>query len=101
MVTTLGVARRVSQRVALGVEGIGRDLEGFGQPNEVDGGARLLVGPALHITSRNTRWVASVTGGPMIHSAAPSANAAPRMNGAMSGHFAVLGSFTYVPGLRR
>jgi hypothetical protein len=101
MVTTLGVVRRVSQRVALGVEGIGRDLEGFWQPNEVDGGAKLLIGPALHVTSRNARWVASVTGGPMIHSAAPGVPANPPMNGTLSGHFAVLGSFTFVPALGR
>jgi hypothetical protein len=96
MVTTLGVVRPVSQRVALGVEGVGRDLEGFWQPNEVDGGAKLLIGPALHVTPRNTRWVASVTGGPMIHSAAPGVAPNPTANGTLSGHFAVLGSFTYV-----
>jgi hypothetical protein len=51
VVTSLGWSRRIGDRISVGVEGIGQDLEGFWNPAEVDGGAKLLVGPSVHVQS--------------------------------------------------
>ena len=69
VITTVGWARRLNRSVSLGVEGIGEDLEGFADPAETEGGARLLVGPSLHIAPAGRRWQLSVAGGPMFHPA--------------------------------
>jgi hypothetical protein len=68
LITTAGIARRVSSAVHLGVEAIGEDLEGFWDPEEAEGGARLLVGPSLRIAPANRSWQLSVAGGPVVHS---------------------------------
>jgi hypothetical protein len=67
LITSVGWARRLSRSVSLGVEGIGEDLEGFWDRAEAEGGARLLVGPSLHIAPPGRRWQLSFAGGPMFH----------------------------------
>jgi len=67
LVTTVGWARRLNTTVSLGIEGIGEDLEGFWDPAEAEGGARLLVGPSLHIAPRARQWQLSMAGGPTVH----------------------------------
>jgi len=67
LVTTVGWARKLTPGVALGVEGVAEDLEGFWDPNEAEGGARLLVGPSLHIAPSGRAWQFTATGGPAFH----------------------------------
>jgi hypothetical protein len=67
LVTTVGWARRLGASVSLGAEGIAEDVEGFWNPAEAEGGARLLIGPSLHIAPAGRRWQLSVAGGPMFH----------------------------------
>lgn len=67
VVSTLGWARRINQSTSLGVEGVGEDLEGFWNPAEAEGGARLLVGPSLHVAPSGRAWQLSVAGGPILH----------------------------------
>jgi hypothetical protein len=67
VISTAGWTRRVSRSVGLGVEGIGEDLEGFWDPAEAEGGARLLIGPSLHVAPPAGKWQVTVTGGPMFH----------------------------------
>jgi hypothetical protein len=50
-----------------GVEAIGEDLEGFWEADEAEGGARVLVGPSLHVAPPNQRWQVGIAGGPMFH----------------------------------
>ena len=40
VITSLGWSRRVTDRLSVGAEGIGQDLEGFWDPTEADGGAK-------------------------------------------------------------
>ena len=68
LVTTVGWARRLGRSVSLGVEGIAEDVEGFWNPEETEGGARLLVGPSLHIAPAGRRWQISAAGGPDVPS---------------------------------
>lgn len=104
VITTAGWSRAVSKRIALGVESIGQDLEGFWSSDEAEGGARLLIGPSLHIASESKQWSLTVTGGPLARSASTARPSdAPRgVPGASAlSKYAVLGSFTYVPWLHR
>jgi hypothetical protein len=104
VITTVGWSRAVTRRFALGVEGIGQDLEGFWEPDEAEGGARLLIGPSLHVGSKSGRWSLTVTGGPLARSASSARPSdAPRGvpgSSALS-RYAALGSFTYIPWLHR
>jgi hypothetical protein len=67
LVTSVGWARKLSPSVSLGVEALGEDLEGFWDSQEAEGGARLLAGPSLHISSARGRWQVIATGGPLFH----------------------------------
>jgi hypothetical protein len=67
LITTFGWARKLTSAIALGVEGMAEDLEGFWDPNEAEGGARLLVGPSLHIAPAGRSWQFNATGGPAFH----------------------------------
>jgi hypothetical protein len=99
VVTSLGWSRRIGDRISLGVEGIGQDLEGLWNPAELDGGAKLLVGPSLHVQSRRGDWAASLTGGPVVH--APSVASPPDVPAAgysQGGrHFGIFASASWVP----
>jgi hypothetical protein len=67
LITSVGWARKLSHGVSLGAEAIGEDLEGFWEPNEAEGGARLLAGPSLHVGPAGRRWQMIATGGPLFH----------------------------------
>ncbi len=64
---TAGVARRIATRASIGLEGVGEDLEGFWDPTEAEGGARLLVGPSFHLSSASGTWQFLCAGGPELH----------------------------------
>ena len=67
LITSVGVARRVTPSVHVGVELIGEDLEGFWEEDEAEGGARVLVGPSIRFAPPAARWQVSVAGGPVLH----------------------------------
>jgi hypothetical protein len=67
LITTVGVARRVTPAMHLGLELIGEDLEGFWEADEAEGGARVLVGPSIRVAPPSVRWQVSVAGGPVVH----------------------------------
>lgn len=67
LLTTIGIARKLGAALSLGLEAVGEDLEGFWDPLEAEGGARLLIGPSMHIASASRKWQLAVAGGPMFH----------------------------------
>jgi hypothetical protein len=67
LITSVGWARKFSHGVSLGVEATGEDLEGFWDEAEAEGGARLLVGPSLHLSPNGRRWQLTAVGGPVFH----------------------------------
>jgi len=103
VVTSLGWSRRVGDRVSVGIEGIGQDLEGLWDAAEADGGAKLLVGPSFHVQSKSGDWAASLTAGPVIHK--PSLASSPGISAATNPydgrHFGLFASASWVPSLRR
>ena len=103
VVTSLGWSRRIGDRISVGVEGIGQDLEGLWNSVEADGGAKLLVGPSLHVQSKRRDWAASLTAGPVVH--APSVASpldAPTATYPYGGrHFGIFASASWVPSKRR
>jgi hypothetical protein len=99
VVTTVGWSRRVGERIDLGVEGIGQDLEGFWNSAEAEGGAKLLVGPSLHVRSKSGNWSATATAGPVLRSY----STAMRTVGCPTsscGHLGVFASASWLPSLR-
>jgi len=103
VVTSVGWARRVSDRISVGVEGIGQDLEGLWDPAEADGGARLLVGPSLHAESRSGNWAANFTAGPVMHGTtlALPINVSTSTNLSAGRHLGIFASATWQPSFRR
>jgi hypothetical protein len=103
VVTSLGWSRRIGDRISVGVEGIGQDLEGLWNPAEVDGGTKLLVGPSLHARSKSGEWAASFTAGPVVHApSVASPQSIPAATYPYGGrHFGIFASASWVPSLRR
>jgi hypothetical protein len=64
---TSGWCHTVARGVALGVEEVAEDLEGFWDPLEAEGGARILVGPSFHLAPHGRAWQFTATGGPSFH----------------------------------
>jgi len=69
VITLVGWSARLTPTWSLGVESVGEDLEGFWDQEEAEGGARLLVGPTVHIAPPQKRWQLSIAGGPVFHPA--------------------------------
>ena len=67
VITSFGWAARVTPALAIGVEAIGEDIEGFWDAAEAEGGSRILVGPSLHLAPAGRRWQVSLAGGPTFH----------------------------------
>jgi hypothetical protein len=67
LITTVGVARQILPSFHVGIEMIGEDLEGFWEPDEAEGGARILVGPSIRVAPTSTRWQLGVAGGRIVH----------------------------------
>jgi hypothetical protein len=95
LVTTAGWLRRFGFLHA-GVEAIGEDLEGFWDPAEAEGGARLFAGPSLHFLRSGRPWSVSLCGGPIFYATRTgrSSGAARDLTGA-GDRYAVRLSFGY------
>ncbi|HEY4328038.1 MAG TPA: hypothetical protein VGN20_28900 [Mucilaginibacter sp.] len=66
VISTFGILKQISGRFFGGVEAVGQDLEGFWEPDEAEGGARILIGPSLNFVPQGSRLSFSVCGGPII-----------------------------------
>jgi hypothetical protein len=67
LITTLGWTHRIGSAVHAGVEAVGEDLEGFWEPEEAEGGAKLFVGPSLRVSPSQAAWSVSMAGGPVVY----------------------------------
>ncbi|MEO5820976.1 MAG: hypothetical protein ABIT71_10745 [Vicinamibacteraceae bacterium] len=94
LITTVGVARRVTPAFHVGVELIGQDLEGFWEEDEAEGGARVLIGPSLRVAPPEARWQFAIAGGPVLH-ATRSTRIVPLPPGRQREGFAVRCAVTY------
>jgi len=98
VVTSAGWSRPLGRRTSVGIEGIGQDLEGFWDPSEADGGAKLLVGPSIHAQSTDAKWVATLIAGPVVHS--PSTwplELSTSTSSAVGRHFGIFASARWLP----
>jgi hypothetical protein len=66
VITSVGWLQSVTPGVHLGVEAVGEDLEGFWEPEEAEGGAKLFVGPTAHWAPAGQRFYASAVAGPIL-----------------------------------
>jgi hypothetical protein len=67
VITNLGFHYRLLGKFYAGFEAVGEDLEGFWDEEEAEGGAKIMVGPSLNMTSRNSGISFSLSGGPVIY----------------------------------
>jgi hypothetical protein len=67
VITSIGFQYRVLETLFAGVELVGQDLEGFWEEDEAEGGAQILFGPSLNFSPKNSKFIFSVTGGPVIY----------------------------------
>jgi hypothetical protein len=83
LITSVGWLHHVAGSLDVGVEGIGEDLEGFWEADEAEGGAKLFLGPSIHLTPANHRFYASLCGGPVFYAThSDRTSGAPRALGA-------------------
>ena len=66
LITAVGAGRKLGSSVTLSVEAVGQDLEGFWDPTEKDGGARVMAGPTIAVAPPAARWQLTVGGGPIL-----------------------------------
>jgi hypothetical protein len=66
VVTTVGWLHGWGDTLKVGLEGVGEDLEGLWETEEAEGGAKLFVGPSLHIAPPGRSWSLSLCGGPLL-----------------------------------
>ncbi len=66
VITSAGWLHRTSSWGEVGFEAVGQDLEGFWDPNEAEGGARLMVGPTLALAPQGSSWRLLLGGGGVL-----------------------------------
>jgi len=93
-IVTLAASRLLGKGFSFGAEVVGQDLEALWEPNEAEGGARVLAGPSLHWVRPDHRLLATLAGGPVfrIHSNSQT-SPAPR---SLGNGYAVRASVGYV-----
>ncbi|HET6899920.1 MAG TPA: hypothetical protein VFK70_16305 [Vicinamibacteria bacterium] len=69
VITSLGWLRQVGRAVHVGAEALAEDLEGFWDPNEAEGGAKIFAGPSVHVAVPAHSWSLSVCAGPIFYAA--------------------------------
>ena len=67
VITSIGWLRRVGSAVHVGAEALAEDLEGFWDPNEAEGGAKIFAGPSVHFAVPAHSWSLSVCAGPIFY----------------------------------
>jgi hypothetical protein len=67
VISSVGFHRLLFGKLYGGFEAVGEDLEGFWDKEEAEGGAKLLVGPSLNMTTNNQKIAFSVSGGPVFY----------------------------------
>jgi hypothetical protein len=67
IISSIGFHHRLYGSLYGGFETVGEDLEGFWDPQEAEGGAKLLVGPSLNMTTKDSKMSFSVSGGPVFY----------------------------------
>ncbi len=98
LITSVGWLRRLTPAVMLGVELLGEDLEGFWEEEEAEGGARLLLGPSLHVGGASRRWRLNICGGPVFHATTSSrtSDASRQLSSGDGTGYALTTSFGYL-----
>ncbi|MEJ2901104.1 hypothetical protein [Pedobacter panaciterrae] len=66
-ITSLGYQHRISGGLYVGFEAVGQDLEGFWEKDEAEGGAKVLVGPAINLEPAHSKLSFSLSGGPVFY----------------------------------
>ena len=66
-ITSIGFEHRIAEGLYLGFEALGQDLEGFWEKDEAEGGAKVLIGPAINLAPAHSKLSFSISGGPVFY----------------------------------
>ena len=66
-ITSIGFEHRIAEGWYLGFEAVGQDLEGFWEKDEAEGGAKVLIGPAINLAPAHSKLSFSISGGPVFY----------------------------------
>ncbi len=95
LITSAGCSYALTDRFRVGIEAIGEDLEGFFEPEEAEGGAKLLVGPSIQWKFSDVSHL-RIGGGPIFYmTQSPARSNAPRLLPSSSSGFALRASLTH------
>lgn len=67
IITSMGFHYRLAGKLYGGFETVGEDLEGLWDQEEAEGGAKILVGPSLNMTTNDSRISFAFSGGPVFY----------------------------------
>ncbi|EOR93036.1 hypothetical protein ADIARSV_3792 [Arcticibacter svalbardensis MN12-7] len=80
LITAVGFHHKLGKQFFAGFEAAGEDLEGFWDKDEAEGGAKLFIGPSVNMTTKDSHFLFSLSGGPIIYATSSTRNidSAPR-----------------------
>lgn len=67
IISSIGFHHQLYGGLYGGFEVVGEDLEGFWDQEEAEGGAKLLAGPSLNMTTKDSKMSFSISGGPVFY----------------------------------
>ena len=67
IISSIGFHYRLKGKFYGGLEAVGEDLEGLWDAEEAEGGAKILIGPSLNMTTKNNRLSFALSGGPVFY----------------------------------
>jgi hypothetical protein len=79
--TSVGFVHDLTPAIRIGIESVAEDLEGLLEPDEAEGGAKVMLGPTLSVGRRASRWGLGLSAGPVLRlsqSSAPGTSGASR-----------------------
>jgi len=66
-ISAIGFQHRINEGWYLGFEALGQDLEGFWEKDEAEGGAKVMIGPSINLSPKQSKLSFSLSGGPVFY----------------------------------
>jgi hypothetical protein len=56
LISSFGYQHRLGSHLFIGIEALGQDLEDYWEPDEAEGGAKLMIGPSVNLLPNNSKF---------------------------------------------
>lgn len=73
LISSIGYQHSLGKQLYIGFEALGQDIEGFWEPNEAEGGAKLMIGPSINLAPNKSKFSFTIAGGPVFYATRSSA----------------------------